>query len=127
MKVLEDNNNVTARKEFIKRAYNNNTYKKMKSIGNKYGYDIGLAYYASYDDFSINISRGDNRGRFLPEVYPPSLYYKEDWKVQTTSYGSLSFDEFEEFIKQQQNAFSMIKELKKLDLTTLEHEPEGKW
>lgn len=115
------------RKEFVKRSYDNATYKQMKSICDKYGYELGLAYWANYDDAVINIRpRGDNK--YAPEVYPPKAWMgkKEPWKVMTTSYGSLTIDEFDKFVEGNNGAYDMIKELSRIDLSTLEHEPEEK-
>lgn len=124
MKILM-NESDNDRKEFVKRAYNNSTYKQMKSICDKYGYELGLAYWANYDDAVVNIRpRGDNE--YAPEVYPSEAWTdkKEPWKVMTTSYGSLSIDEFEKFNEANNRAYNMIKELSNIDLTTLEHESE---
>ena len=124
MKILKLESN-SDRQEFVKRAYNNSTYKKMKAICEKYGYTIGLAYWANYDDAFINIRpHGDNE--YAPEVYPPQVWIgkKEPWKIMTTSYGSLSIDDFEKFNEANNRAYNMIKELSNIDLTTLEHEPK---
>lgn len=112
------------RKEFVHRVYNNPNYKKMKAICDKYGYELGIAYWTNYDEAYINIY--PREGEYLPEVYPPQVWMskKEPWKVMTTSYGSLSIDEFEKFINSNKRASEMIKELSQIDLTTLEHEPE---
>ncbi len=115
------------RKEFIERAYNNDTYKKMKAICDKYGYELGLAYWANYGDAVINI-KPSNVSKYIPEVYPPQIYVGKDepWRVMTTSYGSLSIDEFAKFVADNKRAYDMIEELSKIDLTTLEHEPLAK-
>lgn len=115
------------RKEFIERAYNNDTYKKMKAICDKYGYELGLAYWANYGDAVINI-KPSNVSKYIPVVYPPQIYVGKDepWRVMTTSYGSLSIDEFAKFVADNKRAYDMIEELSKIDLTTLEHEPLAK-
>lgn len=122
MKILK-NESLSDRQEFVKRAYSNSTYNKMKSICDKYGYELGLAYWANYDDAVVHIRP---RGEYYPEVYPPETWMdkKEPWKIMTTSYGSLSIDEFEKFNEANNRAYNMVKELSNIDLTTLEHEPE---
>lgn len=115
------------RKEFVERAYNNDTYKKMKSICDKYGYELGLAYWANYGDAVINI-KPSNVNKYIPEVYPPQIYVGKQtpWKVNTTAYGALSLDEFAKFVEGNKRAYNMIEELSKIDFTTLEHEPAEK-
>lgn len=122
MKILKVESAV--RQEFVKRAYNNATYKQMKSICDRYGYELGLAYWANYNEARITIRPAGDE--YLPQVYPPTVRVgkEEPWKVQTTSYGSLSIDEFDKFVEDNKRAYDMIKELSKIDLTTLEHEPE---
>lgn len=66
-------------------------------------------YYTSYSVSAINF--GD---RFLPEIYISEEYgsEKQYLKIQTTSYGSLYEDEFEEFLKGLEEAKEFAKLLR---------------
>lgn len=122
MKILK-NEAASNRQEFVTRTHNNPTYKKMKSICDKYGYELCRAYWANYGDAVVNI-RPCGDGKYAPEVYAPTERYgsTSSWEIETVSYGSLSIDEFDEFQEANDRAYHMVKELSNIDLTTLEHE-----
>lgn len=125
MKILKSEAASNGQK-FVTRVHNNPTYKKMKSICDKYGYELGLAYWANYGDAVVNIRPRPGDDEYAPEVYPPRRGWgrKTSWEIQTSSYGSLSIDEFEKFQKANDRVYHMVKELSNIDITTLEHEPE---
>lgn len=121
---LKEADNFT-KSDFIKKSRENATYKKMEKLASNYGYDLGSAYWANWDEAVINISPqyGNYFSEYLPEIYPPS-YIVNKWRIQTTSYGALNSVEFEKFVQANENAYKLVEALSKIDLKTLEHEPE---
>ena len=77
----------------------------------------------------INIYAKGN-SRFKPKVYfdldMDGDLNKSKWEIQTTSYGSLGEKEYAEFLKCCTDAYNMIKEIGKVDLTKLPQEPSVK-
>lgn len=126
IRILEDTN----KQDFIKKSRENATYKKMEKLASSHGYKLGLAYWASWDGTVINLNpeSGSYFSEYLPEIYPPDYTSSNDtdWRIQTTSYGSLDSVEFEKFIQANDNAYKLVESLSKIDLKTLEHEPDAK-
>lgn len=54
----------------------------------------------------------DRTNRYTPEVYRNTWPSLEDWKIQTSSYGTLKPEEIDEVIKGYQNAQEMVALLK---------------
>ena len=117
-----------AKSDFIKKSRENATYKKMEKLASSHGYKLGLAYWASWDGTVIHLNpeSGSYFSEYLPEIYPPDYTSSNgtDWRIQTTSYGSLDSVEFEKFIQANDDAYKLVEELSKIDLRTLEHEPK---
>ena len=112
-------------KNFMKECQENPTYKKMKSICNKYGYaPADLCYVKDYGNEKIpriGIVPIKN-SRYLPEIYFDTGRYGSDkygFTVQTTAYGSLDIKEHEKFLEDVTAAHKMVVELSKLDVYTL--------
>lgn len=125
---LKEADNLT-KSDFIKKSRENATYKQMERLARFYGYKLSSAYWANYDGAVININpeSGSYFSEYLPEIYPPDYSLSSDgndWRVQTISYGSLDRVEFEEFVQANENAYKLVEALSKIDLKTLEHEPE---
>lgn len=109
------------REEFRKRVANNPTNKKIQSIAKKYGYEAGQSYIYSWGDANIRIMRKKD---FSPEIYyTDSSSGKMEFKIQTTSYGALNEKQYETFLDGCQDAYNLVKELGKVDLSKLEKEP----
>lgn len=115
-------------KEYIKKAMQDNaTYKKAKSIAEKYGYIIDPHCYVEVFNNGhkwINF-RVRGKDRYDPEIYYDAPFGQQEYKfrIQTTSYGSLELDEYEQFLKKVTAAYDMVKELTKLDFYTLYEVP----
>lgn len=115
---------------FKKVVINDPTNKKIQSIASKYGYNADNSYMRSWGDPYVQLSSKD-RNDFHPQIYFNDGYAginkaKNSWKfeIQTTSYGSLDEKEYEKFLKCCQDAYNMIKELSKVDLSKLPQEPK---
>jgi hypothetical protein len=111
---------------FKKMVQGDPTNKKIKSIASKYGYVSDECYMRSWGEPYIQI-RSKNRDDYHPEIYFRSDYFGKKvnkFEIQTTSYGSLDEKEYAEYIKCCNDAFNMIKELSKVDLSKLIKEPK---
>lgn len=102
----------------------NATFKKIDSICKKYGYELYDAYVKVYEKSGNKYPRVSIRKvqKFHPEIYyNNSLLDKKVnyFSIQTTSYGSLEKEEYEEFLKGCQDAYNLVSELEKIDLETL--------
>lgn len=113
---------------FIKACQSNATYKKAQAIAKKYGYSLSpLCYVETFGSKKhVNIGFENQREGYKPEIYYGSSFGKpQEFEIQTTSYGSLSIAEHDKFIEAVTNANKMVKELSKLDLTTLYLDTSG--
>lgn len=110
---------------FKKLVKNDPTNKKLKSIANKYGYNADESYIRSWGEAYIQLRpKSDD---FHPEVYYRSDYFGKKvsmFEIQTTSYGSMGINEYEKFMKACNDAYNMVKELQKVDLSKLPKEPK---
>ena len=62
----------------------------------------------------------EDRDSYSPEIYYGSSFGKEPaFSIQTTAYGSMNIKEHDKFVEAVVSANKMVKELSKLDLTTL--------
>ena len=59
---------------------------------------------------SVNYILPFEDNKYLPQIYAPDEFEEGDldFRIQTTSYGALTVDEFEEFIKGQQEAAYLV-------------------
>lgn len=111
--------------EFLKKCQDNPTWQKVNNICNKYGYHLApLSYVEVYpsgkEKINLNI-RSNEENRYNPEIFYSSKFGQDPvFEIQTTSYGSLVLEEHAKFIEAVTNAHNMIKEIEKIDLTTLE-------
>lgn len=101
----------------------NATFKKIDSICKKYGYELYAAYVEVYESGNkyprVSISKVQ---KFHPEIYYNNNLLDKKvnyFSIQTTSYGSLEKEEYEEFLKGCQDAYNLVSELEKIDLGTL--------
>lgn len=107
-KTIEDEE---ARKLFLEAR------QKAIEICSKYGYEAECSYGGSkehpiraiYADGPYNSYKPDIR----LEIYNPWHSGNESGRIQTTSYGSIPTDEYEEFLQSCQKAFACVKELEK--------------
>lgn len=101
----------------------NSTYKKAKSIVEKYGYEIDPYCFVDVRKGNKFIKFNvEGNERFDPEIHFQRKSWGEDgyeFKIQTTSYGSLTIEEYATFLVRVTAAYNMVKELDKLDLFTL--------
>ena len=105
-------------KSFKKDCQNNATYKKAATICKKYNYQIADLCYV--DDGIVQFAVIADRKKMQPEIYfHTQRNGKQEFKIQTTAYGSLSMQEYTQFINSCNDAYNMCKELSKLDLLTL--------
>ena len=87
---------------------------QMMQIAKKYGYKMSYAYrIGSKANISIM-----PLAKLAPEIYYD--YRKDEYKIQTTSYGSLSLDKYSEYLKYCNNAYNMCRELSDIDISTLD-------
>lgn len=106
--------------EFKDVLNNNETYVKMRNIADKYGYFISSAFIHN-NRVEINIYKCCGK-RFIPDVYFNSSTLDNptsEFRIMTTSYGSLNMDDYEEFIQCVNNAYNMVSELEKIDTSKL--------
>ena len=113
-------------KDFSDKVKNNATCKKIISSAKKYGYKADLSY---IDSVGVPYIRMECI-KSADSEYKPKVYYNDNsmsgkvgFKIQTNHYGDMDSKEYEKFLKGCQDAFNLIKELEKLDLNTLEKEP----
>lgn len=112
--------------DFKKVIEKNPVNKKIQQIASKYGYVAGQSYMRWYGSANIHISPKN-------DDFHPAIYYSDDdygkfnpkFEIQTTSYGSLDSKEYADFLKGCTDAYNMVKELEKIDVTKLAKEPEG--
>lgn len=110
--------------EFIKKCQDNPTWQKVNNICNKYGYHLSpLSYVEVYpsgkEKISLNIISNEEN-RYNPEIFYSSKFGQDPvFAIKTSSYGSLVLEEHAKFIEAVTNAHNMIKEIEKIDLTTL--------
>lgn len=110
--------------EFKQEIKNNSVNKKIKQIADKYGYVAKETFLYWYGGIHCSISPKDYND-FHPEVTISSDLDDDsvvEYRIQTTSYGSLSLDDYKEFLKCCDDAYNMMKEISELDLTKLAKE-----
>ena len=101
----------------------NDTVSEMEEICKKHGYALYYAYNNQFKKdgklyITVSIIDPENK-RLRPGVFGPSCDAKVEYKVQTSSYGSLKESEYEEYVGYCQDALAMIKELSKVDHSKL--------
>lgn len=111
-------------KEYMRRMKDNATYKKIESLCTKYGYRLGGATATSRGskkDIELRII--DDRPTYHPPIYYTnymSSFGKDpEFEIQTIAVGSLVLTEYEKYLKGCQDAYNLVSELDKIDLTTL--------
>ena len=122
MKIIKENAD-NQYEDFTAACQNNPTYKKAAEICSKYGYRVARDCYVEvypsgkeYVNFGIMHPGSDSD---LPEVYYYGYGNRADFRIQTTSVGSLLVDAHSKWIEAQVAANKMVKDLEQLDLTTL--------
>ena len=56
---------------------------------------------------------------FLKYIFDSSYGESQKFEISTISYGALSLDEYEKFLKSCNNAYNMCRELEKIDMSGL--------
>lgn len=101
------------------KSYDGTTYRKEVrpyEISDYMVNDITRIYENGTTDHSITISVEHNN-KYTPEIYTlyeeNSLTKIKEFKITTTSYGSLFLDEYKEFLKAQNDAMEVVEILTK--------------
>lgn len=114
----------------LKESENNNTFNKISNLCNKYGYSfdedssIWVIRESKYLDIRIYKSN-DNKNRFVPEIYTPNRAKDKRvldhpvLKIGTPSYGTLSIDDYAEYLEACNNAYNLVSALEKIDFSGL--------
>ena len=114
--------------EFKKKAESNPTFRKMDSICKKHGYILEIAYKRKWSEgtpaeVSIEI-RPKDRMSLQPEIYYQSHYGgAKNFEINPSAGGSMNLKDYEDFMKKIQSAYDLVKELSKVDFSTLEESP----
>ncbi len=115
--------------DFKQAVKNNPINKKIKQIADKYGYVAKETFLTSYGGIQCSIYPKAHND-YHPDVYIDKYYDvddsgKIDFRIQTTSYGSISVSDYSEFLKACEDAYNMLSEIKKLDLSKLTKAPKN--
>ena len=108
--------------DFIKACQDNPTYKKALAIVKKYGYNLDeICCVNSLGKIEFEITTNNS---MQPEViFSESRFSNSKKEFIVRTFGDrFNVSDFEELVSQYNNALKMVKELSKLDLTTLHHE-----
>ena len=107
-KTIEDEE---ARKLFLEAR------QKAIEICSKYGYEPRCSYGGSKEHPMDEIYADGPYNSYKPDIrvviYSPWGDGREGGRIQTTAYGSIPTDEYEEFLQSCQKAFACVKELEK--------------
>lgn len=96
---------------------NNETYKKVKAICEKHGYNLWCIINEVYDSFSIQRLQVNPVKEYAPDVYynDKSAFTSNkpnyQFEIQTTAFGALSIKEYPKFMKAVEDAYELVKEL----------------
>ena len=107
--------------EFMTNVMKDSNAKKFLSICKKYGYDCHYPFQPKYGSIEI---------KAIPSKLKPAFVFVESFKddgdfskvkitFDTVSYGRLYGKDLEDFVKEINNTFNMIKELEKFDFSKL--------
>jgi len=112
----------TDKNGFLKAMQASATFKEIKKICNKYGYDLTFAY-PTLTGIRHDIEP-KSKSRYEPRFYMMIENPRSDkvtFSIQTTSYGALDVNEPEawEFLEKFSNCANMLKELSKVDFSKL--------
>lgn len=115
--------------DFKQEVKNNPINKKIKQIANKYGYVAKETYLTSYGGIQCSIYPKDHSD-YHPDVYIDRYFDEDkagkiDFRIQTTSYGSISVSDYSEYLKACEDAYNMLSEIEKLDLNKLVKAPKS--
>lgn len=105
--------------DFVKKCQANATYKKIKSICNKYGYNrISDTIYVGKDGNVkyFNISSDD---KLLPKLH--YQHSSRSHTIDTSGWGDMTLEEFQKLINGYSSTVKMLQELAKIDLDKLYH------
>lgn len=108
-------------------SINNPTRRALENLCKEHGYELYYAYVTNYSNHhfstvSISVSVPNDASRFTPEVYIDDfkLGDRPNCRVSTTSYGSINWRDYEEFVHCVNNAAELIDELYNFDFDGLE-------
>jgi hypothetical protein len=118
------------RSNFRKDMTENSSFKEMSKICSKYGYFLRAAYNDRYTSgesvyTTISLCADESANEYLPEIYyedvGSSFVVKPvfEFRIQTTSYGSLGAEDYSKFTKACTAAYNLVNELSKIDFSTL--------
>lgn len=108
--------------DMLTRAAQNETAAKIMEIADKYGYKCSeVPYITSWGSVRIGLTPTE---RYMPNVYWYSAkgYAKGEFKINNSSYGAVSLDEYAYIAEACNKALEMCRLLSKLDLSKLEKE-----
>lgn len=92
---------------------------EIDEIADKYGYVLGNAF-RDGDQIVIELS---NDHQYAPEIWYD--YRNEEFRIETSGYGSLNLNEYEQFVRYVQDARDCVRELSDVDLTDIYVLPDG--
>jgi hypothetical protein len=106
---------------FKKACKENATYKKAAAIAKKYGYELDDLCYVEIHGTNkdVYIRFKYNTNEYAPEINYSSYDKSPEFRIQTSAHGALSLKDHDKYLKAVQDANAMVRELSKLDLTTL--------
>lgn len=103
--------------DYLMKMRDNVTYKKLDALCSENGYLLRHAV-VNRGTIEINITSVDRH----PEIYYDYKKYGEvvnQFRIQTFSVGALTLEEYEEYLANCNDAFKLVKAIKKIDLNTL--------
>lgn len=118
---INEDSDREAYEEFIKKCTSNATWKEADSLCKKYGYVLAPASYVSDGYIRLNIRESD-ANRYYPEIFFSHGSFggdAQEFKIQTTAYGSLDLIEHNKFIEAVTSAHNLVAKLEKIDFTKL--------
>lgn len=101
------------------------TFQKVKDLCDKYGYELHIltnevySYGGNYAKIHMS-NKIENR--YAPHIYLTDVAAfqtgAQDWQyhIDTVSYGALTFEEYEKFLKATADAYELAKQLKEIDI-----------
>lgn len=121
--INEDVSSEEYEKQF-KDAANHPTFKKMRKLCADHGYVLEYAFLKKFSEDgkgypNIRISKESKDNKYLPRIFAPNRVEGVQWKVDTTSYGSLDSTNMTQLATAYKSAAELVEELEKIDLNDL--------
>lgn len=109
------------REEKLQLMKSSQSYKEIEKCCEKYGYILNFAY-RKYWVYRISICE---KWEYKPTIiFDSILGGSQEFKISTISYWFLNMEEYEKFTKAINEAYLLIQELNKIDLSKLSEMPE---